>query len=121
MDRPDKTIGTGKQNFILFTEIERETFESLPVALSIEESLITAYGLLNAAKSVYRTGSAMKTEAGDLSDVEIDLFNFQQSMNAVAGEIKMDRADAMVAFAAGILELCEPEIRLNIYPDANRV
>jgi hypothetical protein len=121
MERPDKTIGNGKQNFILFDEAERETFDWLPVALSVEESLITAYGLLAATNKIYRVGSSMKNEASDQSDLEIEASNFQQSMKAVDGEMRMDRADAMAAFASGILELCKPEIRANLYPDANKV
>jgi hypothetical protein len=106
MERPDKTIGKGKQNFILFNETDRENFPGLPIALSIEEAVITARALAKSAGRVHGAGHALAATA---TTEQPDLHNFLETMQAVDGEMRMERAEQMIEFAASILDACMPE------------
>lgn len=122
MERRDKTVGTGKQNFIIFNADEEQYFEletPKPIVLSVEEALHKAYRVLRDARNTYGQGHELVSNAEQMDSVSVPIQDDLLAFSGIEGQFHMQRSDDMVEFAAGILTLCEAEVRMNLYPNAN--
>ncbi len=112
MERPNTIITKKPARFILFSEIDRSVVD-VPPALSLEDSLVTAYGLLRVVRNLSNSGHDQTTVASEAASAGL-LSNDEAAIMYMDGQMLTDRSDALVKFASDVISLLSRDELLEL-------
>lgn len=117
MERLDGILTKRKEDIIRFSPEETDAY-GVPALLSVEEALVTAYGIRRVTTGLYKRGFS-KVEQTEV-DEALDLLGLMNSNLAhMEGEMLKERSDDMVKFSSNIVALLTREELLALQGPAH--